>query len=158
MRWILLLFVLTLVPVNVVEAGPKVRTRYELTLEAVDKIVETAEKEAAKRKAKVVIAVVDAGGELIVLRRLDGAQVASVGVAVDKARTAAIYRRRSKDFEDQVTSGRVSALALHRATPLQGGIPIKYKDEIVGAIGVSGETPQIDEDIAFEGAKAANKF
>ncbi|MGF1509304.1 MAG: heme-binding protein [Myxococcota bacterium] len=139
-------------------AGPKVVARHHLTLEAVDSIVAAAEKDAQRQNAKVVIAVVDAGGALIVLRRLDGTQVASVGVAIDKARTAAIYRRPSKVFEDQTSKGRVGALALSGAVPLQGGIPITYKGEVVGAIGVSGETPTIDENIAIAGAKVAENF
>ena len=64
--------------------------------------------------------------------------MASVEVTTDKARTAAIYRRPSKDFEDQASGGRPSALHLARAVPLQGGMPIEYDGEVIGAIGVSG--------------------
>lgn len=135
-----------------------VKTNRALTLSGVDKVVAAAEKAAKAKKARVVIAVVDASGALIVLRRLDGTQVASVDVAIDKARTAAIYRRPSRDFEEQTKRGRVAALALHGAVPLQGGIPIVVGSEVVGAIGVSGETPKIDEDIAIAGAAAAKKF
>jgi glc operon protein GlcG len=103
----------------------------------------------------VVIAVVDDGGHLILLQRLDDTQVASVEVAIGKARTAAIFRRPSKVFEDQVRNGRVAALGLTGATPLQGGIPVEVNGKVIGAIGVSGETPQEDEDIAKAGAAAA---
>jgi glc operon protein GlcG len=89
---------------------------------------------------------------LLVLHRLDDTQVASVEVGIGKARTAAIFRRPSKDFEDQVRNGRVAALALPGATPLQGGVPILYEGKVIGAIGVSGNTPQEDEDIAKAGA------
>lgn len=123
-----------------------------------DKVVAAAQRAAEASKVRVVIAVVDASGALLVLRRLDDTQVASVRVAIDKARTAAIYRRPSKVFEDQTSSGRVGALALNGAVPLQGGIPIMLGDEVIGAIGVSGETPKIDEDIAIAGAKAAKAF
>ena len=88
---------------------------------------------------------VDAGGELIYLLRPDAAQVASVNVTTDKARTAAIYRRPSKDFEDQASGGRPSALHLARSVPLQGGIPIAFDGTVIGAIGVSGAT-SADED------------
>ena len=72
--------------------------------------------------------------------------MASVGVATDKARTAAIYRRESRDFEEQVAGARrPSALHLARAVPLQGGIPIEYDRHVIGAIGVSGAT-SADED------------
>jgi glc operon protein GlcG len=123
-----------------------------LTLGAAKKIAAAAEAEAKKRGATVVIAVVDDGGFLLVLERLDDTQVASVEVGIAKARTAAIFRRPSKVFEDQVKNGRVAALALPGATPLQGGIPIVIDGKVIGAIGVSGNTPQEDEDIAKVGA------
>src|SRR5713101_2110643 len=123
-----------------------------LTLNAAKKIAETAEIEATKRGATVVIAVVDDGGHLILLERLDDTQVASVDVAIGKARTAAIFRRPSKVFEDQIREGRVAALALPGATPLQGGIPITVEGKVIGAIGASGNSPQEDEEIALAGA------
>jgi glc operon protein GlcG len=118
------------------------------------KIAAVAEAEALKRGSTVVIVVVDDGGHVIVLERLDDTQVASVEVGIGKARTAAIFRRPSKVFEDQIREGRVAALALPGATPLQGGIPIIVDGKVIGAIGVSGNTPQEDEDIAKAGAAA----
>src|SRR6266566_184677 len=126
-----------------------------LTLEAAKKIAAAAEAEAKKRGATVVIVVVDDGGHLLLLERLDDTQVASVDVGIGKARTAAIFRRPTKVFEDQVREGRVAALALPGATPLQGGVPIIYEEKVIGAIGVSGNTPQEDEDIAKIGAASA---
>jgi glc operon protein GlcG len=125
-----------------------------LTLDVAKKIAAAAEAEANKRGATVVIVVVDDGGYPLVLLRLDNTQVASVDVGIGKARTAAIFRRPSKVFEDQVRDGRVAALALPGATPLQGGVPLLYEDKVIGAIGVSGNTPQEDEDIAKVGAAA----
>ena len=125
-----------------------------LTLAVAKRIVAAAEAEAARRGATVVIAVVDDGGHLLVLHRLDDTQVASVEVGIGKARTAAIFRRPSKVFEDQIREGRVATLALPGATPLQGGIPITVNGKVVGAVGVSGNTPQEDEDIAKAGAAA----
>ncbi len=84
--------------------------------------------------------------------------MASVNVGIDKARTAAIFRRPSKVFEDQVKNGRVSALALHGAVALQGGVPIIANGKVIGAIGVSGETPGQDEDIAIAGASVVAGF
>jgi uncharacterized protein GlcG (DUF336 family) len=127
-------------------------TKEVLTLRAAKSIADAAEAEAARRGATVVIAVVDDAGHLLVLHRLDDTQVASVEVGIAKARTAAIFRRPSKVFEDQVKSGRVSALALPGAAALQGGVPIVHRGRVVGAIGVSGNTPQEDEDIAKVGA------
>ena len=129
-----------------------------LTLEGAKKIAAVAEAKAKVEGARVVIAVVDEGGALLLLQRLDDTQVASVNVGIDKARTAAIYRRPSKVFEDQVKNGRVSALALHGAVALQGGVPIVVDGKVIGAIGVSGETPSQDEDIAIAGAAVAASF
>jgi len=75
-----------------------------------------------------------------------------VEVGIGKARTAAIFRRPSKEFEDQIRSGRIAALALPGATPLQGEVPITVDGKVIGAIGVSGNTHQEDEDIAKAGA------
>jgi glc operon protein GlcG len=135
-------------------AAAKLPQKQVLTLEAAKKIAAAAEAEAQKRGARVVIVVVDDAGHLLLLERLDDTQVASVEVGIGKARTAAIYRRPSKVFEDQIRNGRVAALALAGATPLQGGVPIEVDGKVVGAIGVSGETPQEDEDIAKVGAAA----
>ncbi len=135
-------------------AQAQLPTKQVLTLGAAKKIAAAAEAEALKRGATVVIAVVDDGGHLILLERLDDTQVASVEVGIGKARTAAIFRRPSKVFEDQVRNGRVAALALPGATPLQGGVPILVNGKVIGAIGVSGNTPQEDEDIAKAGAAA----
>ncbi len=125
-----------------------------LSLEAAKKVAAVAEADAKAKGAKVVIAVVDDGGNLLLLERLDDTQVASVEVGIGKARTAAIFRRPSRVFEEQIKNGRVAALALPGATPLQGGIPIVHEGKVIGAIGVSGETPSQDEDIAIAGSKA----
>jgi glc operon protein GlcG len=146
-------FVLLLVVVSNLRAD--LPSKKVLTLDVAKKIAAAAEQEATKRKATVVIVVVDDGGYPLVLLRLDNTQVASVDVGIAKARTAAIFRRPSKVFEDQVRDGRVAALALPGATPLQGGVPLLFENEVVGAIGVSGNTPQEDEDIAIAGASAA---
>src|SRR5215470_6485636 len=129
-----------------------------LTLDGAKRISAVAGAKAKAEGARVVIAVVDEGGSLLLLERLDDTQVASVNVGIDKARTAAIYRRPSRVFEDQVKNGRVSALALHGAVALQGGVPIIVDGKVIGAIGVSGETPGQDEDIAIAGAAVATSF
>jgi glc operon protein GlcG len=125
-----------------------------LSLEAAEKVASAAAMEAKKRNATVVIVVVDDGGYPLVLKRLDDTQVASVDVGIGKARTAAIFRRPSRDFEEQIKNGRVASLVLPGATPLQGGLPLIIGEKVVGAIGVSGNTPQEDEDIAKAGAAA----
>ncbi len=125
-----------------------------LSLPAARKIAAAAEEAARAKGVDVVIVVVDDAGHILLLERMDGAQVASVNVGIGKARTAAIYRRPSRVFEEQIRNGRVAALALADATPLQGGVPVLLDGKVVGAIGVSGDSPQIDEDIAIAGARA----
>jgi glc operon protein GlcG len=129
-----------------------------LTLDGARKIAAAAEAAAKKRNVGVVIAVVDDGGHLLVLERLDNTQVASVDVGIGKARTAAIFRRPTKEFEDGIAKGRTASLVIPGATPLQGGIPIVLEGKVIGAIGVSGDTPAQDEDIAKAGAAAVATF
>jgi uncharacterized protein GlcG (DUF336 family)/mannose-6-phosphate isomerase-like protein (cupin superfamily) len=132
---------------------------YALTYEGARIAAHTAGAVATARDVAPVISVVDASGELLYLWRPDKAQVASVQVATDKARTAAIFRRPSKDFEDQASQGRPSALALAGGVALQGGMPILHKGQVIGAIGVSGASsaPE-DQELATIGAEAAEGF
>src|SRR4051794_35417377 len=131
------------------------RTKRIIDTAGADAIVRAAEEFARERGYRVVIAVVDASGELLQLGRTEDAQVASSRVAVDKARTAAIFVRPSRELEQQVTDGRLGALALHGARALTGGIPLKVGDEVVGAVGTSGETPDEDESVSLHAARAA---
>jgi uncharacterized protein GlcG (DUF336 family)/mannose-6-phosphate isomerase-like protein (cupin superfamily) len=131
-----------------------VRTRHVIDTAGADAVIAAAEENARTRGARVYICVVDPSGEVVAMRRSVGAQVASARVAVDKARTAAIFVRPSREMEEQVTRGRLGALALHGASCLTGGIPLKVGDEVVGAIGTSGETPDEDEAISIAGAAA----
>jgi len=141
------------------QAGPALTLdKKTLTLSAARRVVAASEAEATKRGLGVVIVVVDDAGTVIELTRMDSAQVASVSVGIGKARTAAIYRRPSRVFEEQIRDGRIAALALADATPLQGGIPIVINGQVVGAVGVSGDSPQVDEDIAIAGAKAISSL
>ena len=136
-------------------AAAQTATKRVISLAAADRIAAAAEAEAKRRGSTVVIVVVDDGGYPIVLRRLDDTQVASVDVGIGKARTAAIFRRPSGVFEQQIKDGRLASLVLPGATPLQGGVPITYEGKVIGAIGVSGNTPKEDEEIALAGVAAA---
>jgi glc operon protein GlcG len=131
------------------------RTRKVVDTPGADAVIAVAEAAAIERGSRVYICVVDPSGEVVAMRRTRGAQVAGARVAVDKARTAAIFVRPSRELEEQVTGGRLGALALHGASALVGGIPLKVGDEVVGAIGTSGETPDEDERISIAGAAAA---
>ncbi len=132
-----------------------VRMRRTLDTKGADAVMAAAEDEAVRNSYRVVIAIVDAWGHLLQLRRTEGAQAASGQVAIDKARTAAIFVRPSREIEEQVSSGRLGALALHGAAALTGGIPLTAGDEVIGAIGTSGETPDQDESVSLAGARAA---
>src|SRR3954452_13667636 len=131
-----------------------VRTRRIIDDTGAESVIAAAEHHALEQGHRVVITVVDPWGEVVLLRRTPGAQIASSRVAVDKARTAAIFVRPSREMEEQVTGGRLGALALHGATALIGGIPLTVDGEVVGAIGTSGETPDEDESVSLAGAQA----
>jgi uncharacterized protein GlcG (DUF336 family) len=131
-----------------------VRTRRVIDTDGADAVIAAAEEAARAQGARVYICVVDPAGEVVAMRRTPGSQVASARVAVDKARTAAVFVRPSREMEEQVSGGRLGALALHGASCLIGGIPLKVGDEVVGAVGTSGETPGEDESISIAGAAA----
>lgn len=127
----------------------------QITNEAAKKIAAGAVAEAKKHGWSVAIAIVDNHGFLVYYERLDDTQTASPGIAIEKARTAAMFRRPSKAFEDVVGKGRVAVLGLPGATPITGGLPITSGGKIVGAIGVSGVTSEQDEQVARAGLDAA---
>src|SRR5262245_58313484 len=131
-----------------------VRTRRVIDNKGAAAVIKAAEKAADAKGYRVVITVVDPWGEVVETRRTEGAQIASSRVAADKARTAAIFVRPSREIEQQVTDGRLGALALHDAAALTGGIPLEVGCEVVGAIGTSGETPAQDESVSIAGARA----
>ncbi len=123
-----------------------------LTLEGARRLVAAAEAKAKADGAGAAIAVVDAGGNLIELARVDGTFPAATEVATGKARTAALFRRPTKGLEDVVNQGRTAMATLPGVTtftPLQGGVPVVAGGEVVGAIGVSGaKSAAHDEEIA----------
>jgi uncharacterized protein GlcG (DUF336 family) len=130
------------------------RTRRIIDEAGAQAVLDAAERLALENGHRVVMAVVDPWGELVAFRRTKDAQIASSRVGLDKARTAAIFVRPSREIEQQVTDGRLGALALHGASALTGGIPLKVDGETIGAIGTSGETPDQDEAISIAGAQA----
>jgi glc operon protein GlcG len=129
------------------------RNRPTLTAADVQKMVAACKNEATKNKWSVSIAVVDDGGYLLYLERLDGAGPVTAEVATEKAVTSARTRRPSKFWEDRVKE-RPSFMKFPGVLPLQGGVPVMYQNECVGAIGVSGVQSHEDEQIANAGATA----
>ncbi len=136
-------------------AHAQLATKKTLTLEAAKKIVAAAEAEAAKNKFTMVICVVDDGGNVIMLERMDGTQLGSVQVAQDKAMTALNFKRPTKALEDAVAGGRNAVLKLTGAIPIEGGIPITVDGVIIGAVGASGGSSPQDAQVAAAGVKVA---
>jgi glc operon protein GlcG len=127
-----------------------------LTIEGAKRVIAAAVAYAKKNNAPGgVIAVVDEGGNLMALERLDGTFAAGANISIGKARTAVLFKRPTKVFEDIIKNGRTAMVALPDAyfTPLQGGVPVTIEGQIVGGVGVSGaSSAQQDEELAMAGA------
>ena len=123
------------------------KSKFELELADVKKIAAAAEAEALKNHWAVTISIVDDGGHLLWLQRLDGAAAISSHIAPAKARSAALGRKDTKAFEDMINNGRFAALAMP-VVPLEGGEPIVIGDNVIGAVGVSGVKAGEDAQVA----------
>ncbi|MDE2081017.1 MAG: heme-binding protein [Burkholderiales bacterium] len=130
------------------------KTRSFLTGQDVRAIAQAAEAEAAAHGWAVTVAVVDDGGHLLWLQRLDGAAPISAQIAPAKARTAALGRRESKGYEDVINQGRTAFLSAPLEGMLEGGLPIVVDGHCVGAVGVSGVKSSEDAQIARAGIAA----
>ena len=100
------------------------------------------------------ITIVDHGGYLIYFERMENTQLGAVETAIEKARSAALFRRPTKVFEDALAGGRNAILGLHGAVPIEGGVPIIAGGKVVGAIGASGGTAPQEGQVAKAGADA----
>jgi glc operon protein GlcG len=144
---------------SVAPPPPQILYGAPIGLEQAKKVIAGAEAEAKKNNWNVVIAILDSGGNLVMLQRLDGAQLGSIEVATDKARSAVLFRRPTKAFQDLVAQGgaHLRLLRLNGANPLEGGDPIIVDGKIIGAIGVSGVSSEQDAQIARAGIAALTK-
>ena len=129
-----------------------------LTLEVAKQIVSAAEKEAINNKWTMVFAILDDGGNLVLLQRMDETQIGSIEVAIQKARSAISFKRPTKAFEDAVAGGRNAILSLPGAVPIEGGVPITVDGKIIGAIGASGGSSAQDGLAAKAGLDALPKI
>jgi glc operon protein GlcG len=135
-----------------------------LTLEGAKKVIAATVAESKRVNAPGgSIAVVDDGGNLLAVERLDQTFAASANIAIGKARTSALFKKPTKVFEDAIKDGRTSMVTLggdlQNFTPLQGGIPLEWEGKVVGAIGVSGAaSAQQDEELAIIGAKSLDNM
>jgi uncharacterized protein GlcG (DUF336 family) len=129
-------------------------TRKTLSLADAKRVAAAASARAQAEGWTVVIALHDAGGNLIYLERADGTQLGSVMVAQEKSRTALLFKRPTKALEEGVLGGRVHMMSLPGVTAVEGGLPLIVDGEIVGSIGVSGVQSSQDGQVAAEGAEA----
>jgi len=140
----------------------QIAAKKSLTLDGARKVIAAAEEYAKQNRAPGgAIAVVDAGGNLMALERLDGTFDAGASISIGKARTAVLFQKPTRVFEDIINKGRTAMAALPDSffTPLQGGIPILLEGQIIGGVGVSGAASAAqDEQIASAGADAAKNF
>ena len=127
-----------------------------ITLELARRVMEAAEGAARRRDWPMVIAIVDGAGYLVMLHRLDQAQLGSVDVAQAKARTAALFRRPTKVFQDAIAEGGAGMrmLSMEGVSALEGGVPLMLDGAVVGAIGVSGMQSSQDGEVAHAGLAA----
>ena len=129
-----------------------------LTLAEARQIAAAAEAEAAKNQWNVTIAILDEGGHLLYLERMDDAPLGGVVVAQEKARTSVLFRRPTKSIEESILGGRLVMLTLPGATPIEGGLPLLNGDRLVGGIGVSGVHSAQDAQIARAGVEVAARL
>lgn len=130
----------------------QVLTKPAISLELAKKIAAKAAAEAAKNQWNMAIAIVDEGGNLIYLEKMDGTQIVSIDVAQHKAKTSLRFRRPTKGFEEAIAGGRTALLALPGIVPLEGGVPLVVDGAYIGAIGVSGAKSSEDGLVAEAGA------
>ena len=140
-----------------IASGAELATRKALTLSAAKEMAAAAEAEARKNNWNVVICIVDEGGHLLYLQRMDETQLASIEIAQGKAKTAMLYKRPTKAMEDAVAGGRAVVMRLPGALPVEGGLPITVEGRIIGGIGVSGVQSVQDAQIARAGLAVVEK-
>ena len=128
-------------------------SRPMLNLDAAKRMAAAAEAEARANKWNVVITIVDEGGHLLYLQRMDDVQLASVEIAQAKARTALLYKRETKTFDESLAGGSSKVLGLPQVLPSEGGLPIIVNGRVIGAIGVSGVQSPQDAQIGRAGLK-----
>lgn len=129
---------------------------FAIGLEAAKKVAAPALAEAVKNRWAMAVAVVDTAGDLVYFEKMDATQTGSVTVAVDKARSAARFKRPTKVFQEMLAAGGdgLRVYGIHGAVPVEGGVPIVNDGRIIGAIGVSGGTSAQDGQCARAGADA----
>jgi glc operon protein GlcG len=147
------IFVFTLM-IGQVAAQQRPSYGVAVNLETAKKIAAASLAEARRNNWNVAVAVLDPHGMLIYYEMMDDTQTSSATIAIEKGRTAAMFRRPSKAFEDGIAGGRTAILGLPGVTPIDGGLPISVGGKIIGAVGVSGVNSDQDAQIARAGLEA----
>ena len=149
-------FITIVLSILTASAFAQVADKKSLTLEGARSVIAAAKEYARKTGAPGgVIAVVDDGGNLVALERLDGTFSAGANISIGKAKTAVMFKRPTRAFEEIIKNGRTAMVALPDFTPLQGGVPISVDGQIIGGVGVSGAaSAQQDEELAIAGAES----
>ncbi|KEO73520.1 GlcG/HbpS family heme-binding protein [Anditalea andensis] len=124
-----------------------------ITLAEAQRISDAAQARAQQDNWNVVIAILDDGGNLISLRRMDGTQLGSIEVAIEKAKTAVFFKRSTKVFQEMINDGNAALIGMPNVVAVEGGLPIKRGDTIIGSIGISGVTSAQDGIIAEAAVK-----
>lgn len=156
MNYVKYLFILMCLVATSGPANAQVVEKKTISLDGALQVINAAKDYAKKNEAPGgVVAVVDDGGNLVALERIDGTFAAGANISIGKARTAVLFKKPTKFFEDVIKNGRTPMVALNDFTPLQGGVPIIIDGQVVGGVGVSGAaSAQQDEELAIAGADA----
>lgn len=144
---LVIMFVFSLLLLVPFSVQAQLATKKSLTLEAAKKLASVAEAEALN-KWTMAVAIVDDGGNLVYLERMDNTQIGSIEVAIQKAKTAISFKRPTKAYEDLVAQGKTDILGVPGVIPIEGGLPLVVDGQYIGAIGVSGGTRQQDGIVA----------
>ena len=147
-RLVTIISMIILMLVIAFPSSAQLTTKKALTLEAAKKLAALAESEAMKNKWTMVIVIVDDGGNVMYLERMDNTQIGSIEVAIQKAKTAISFKRPTKTFEERALAGKTVLLALPGVVPIEGGLPIVVDEQYLGAIGVSGGASDQDGVVA----------
>lgn len=151
-----ILLALTATAQNTPPTPPIVAYGENITLEAAKKIAADCEKFAAEKKWTIIVAIVDTGGNIVLLQKMDNTQIGSIDVAIAKAKTANAFKRPTKAFEDVIANGGsgLRILGIPGITPVEGGEPIMSNGKIIGALGISGMSSTQDGEVMKAGLAA----
>lgn len=124
------------------------QTVHDLTFIAAQTLIDFGLQLATERNVKISIAIVDRAGALLAFLRMDDVPLVTIDVAIGKAHSAALLKAPSKTFEDFINTGITSMVSMPNILPLQGGVPVIHRGHVVGAVGISGASGEVDNEIA----------